>query len=52
MPATWNLTRLIEQALLQPPAFGCDYIPRIRELQASIYHLIGELLEVLHRGYA
>ena len=30
----------------------CDYIPRIQEVQASIYHIIRETLEVLHRGHA
>ncbi len=29
-----------------------DYIPRIQEVQASIYHVIRESLEVLHRGQA
>jgi D-sedoheptulose 7-phosphate isomerase len=29
-----------------------DYIPRIQEVQASAYHIIIEMLEVLHRGYA
>jgi D-sedoheptulose 7-phosphate isomerase len=28
----------------------CDYIPRIQEVQASIYHIIRETLEVLSRG--
>ncbi len=30
----------------------CDYIPRIQEVQASIYHIIRETLEVLARGEA
>jgi D-sedoheptulose 7-phosphate isomerase len=30
----------------------CDYIPRIQEVQASIYHIVRELLEVLSRGQA
>lgn len=30
----------------------CDYIPRIQEVQASIYHIIRETLEVLSRGQA
>jgi len=30
----------------------CDYIPRIQEVQASIYHIIREILEVLQRGQA
>ena len=30
----------------------CDYIPRIQEVQASIYHIIRETLEVLGRGHA
>jgi D-sedoheptulose 7-phosphate isomerase len=29
-----------------------DYIPRIQEVQASAYHVICEMLEVLHRGEA
>jgi D-sedoheptulose 7-phosphate isomerase len=30
----------------------CDYIPRIQEIQASVYHTIREMLEVLARGEA
>jgi len=30
----------------------CNYIPRIQEVQASIYHIIREALEVLDRGQA
>ena len=30
----------------------CDYIPRIQEVQASIYHIIRETLEVLDRVQA
>ncbi len=30
----------------------CDYIPRIQEVQASIYHIMRETLEVLDRGHA
>jgi len=30
----------------------CDYIPRIQEVQASIYHIIREALEVLEGGHA
>jgi D-sedoheptulose 7-phosphate isomerase len=33
-----------------PIVVCCDYIPRIQEVQASIYHILRELLEVLHRG--
>jgi D-sedoheptulose 7-phosphate isomerase len=33
-----------------PIVVQCDYIPRIQEIQASIYHIIRETLEVLHRG--
>ena len=33
-----------------PVVVKCDYIPRIQEVQASIYHVIRELLEVLDRG--
>ncbi len=29
---------------------NCDYIPRIQEVQASIYHIIRDLQEVLTRG--
>jgi D-sedoheptulose 7-phosphate isomerase len=29
-----------------------DYIPRIQEIQASIYHVMREMLEVLNRGQA
>jgi len=35
-----------------PLVVHCDYIPRIQEVQASIYHIIRELLEVLIRGQA
>lgn len=35
-----------------PLVVHCDYIPRIQEVQASIYHLIRETLEVLGRGQA
>jgi D-sedoheptulose 7-phosphate isomerase len=33
-----------------PIVVHCDYIPRIQEVQASIYHIIREMQEVLHRG--
>jgi D-sedoheptulose 7-phosphate isomerase len=35
-----------------PIVVQCDYIPRIQEVQASIYHIIRETLEVLSRGQA
>lgn len=35
-----------------PIVVQCDYIPRIQEVQASIYHVIRETLEVLRRGQA
>ena len=35
-----------------PLLVHCDYIPRIQEVQASIYHVIRETLEVLARGQA
>ena len=35
-----------------PIVVQCDYIPRIQEVQASIYHIIRESLEVLNRGQA
>ena len=35
-----------------PMVVNCDYIPRIQEVQASIYHVIRESLEVLNRGQA
>jgi D-sedoheptulose 7-phosphate isomerase len=35
-----------------PIVVNCDYIPRIQEVQASIYHIIREMLEVLFRGQA
>jgi D-sedoheptulose 7-phosphate isomerase len=35
-----------------PLVVHCDYIPRIQEVQASIYHIIRESLEVLYRGQA
>jgi D-sedoheptulose 7-phosphate isomerase len=33
-----------------PIVVQCDYIPRIQEVQASIYHIVREMQEVLHRG--
>jgi D-sedoheptulose 7-phosphate isomerase len=33
-----------------PIVVNCDYIPRIQEVQASIYHVMRESLEVLARG--
>ena len=35
-----------------PIVVQCDYIPRIQEVQASIYHIIRETLEALHGGHA
>ncbi len=35
-----------------PLVVHCDYIPRIQEVQASMYHIIRESLEVLHSGHA
>ena len=35
-----------------PIVVRSDYIPRIQEVQASIYHIIRENLEVLGRGQA
>lgn len=35
-----------------PLIVKCDYIPRIQEIQASIYHLVRESLGVLSRGHA
>jgi D-sedoheptulose 7-phosphate isomerase len=34
-----------------PMVVNCDYIPRIQEVQASVYHVIRETLETLNRGY-
>ena len=33
-----------------PLVVHCDYIPRIQEVQASIYHIIREMQEVLSRA--
>jgi len=33
-----------------PIIVHCDYIPRIQEVQASIYHIIREMIEVLGRA--
>lgn len=33
-----------------PIMVRCNYIPRIQEVQASIYHIVREMQEVLHRG--
>jgi D-sedoheptulose 7-phosphate isomerase len=35
-----------------PIVVRCDYIPRIQEVQASMYHVMREMLEVLARGEA
>jgi D-sedoheptulose 7-phosphate isomerase len=35
-----------------PIVVRCDYIPRIQEVQASVYHIIREMQEVLSRGQA
>jgi D-sedoheptulose 7-phosphate isomerase len=35
-----------------PLVVHCDYIPRIQEVQASMYHIIRESLEVHYRGQA
>ncbi len=35
-----------------PIVVHCDYIPRIQEVQASIYHVMREALEELGRGEA
>jgi len=35
-----------------PIIVRCDYIPRIQEVQASIYHVIREILEVVRSGQA
>ena len=35
-----------------PVVIHSDYIPRIQEVQASVYHVIREMLEVLRRGEA
>jgi D-sedoheptulose 7-phosphate isomerase len=35
-----------------PIVVRCDYIPRIQEVQASIYHVMREMFEVLHHGQA
>ena len=33
-----------------PVVVNCDYIPRIQEVQASIYHVIRESLQMLHQS--
>jgi D-sedoheptulose 7-phosphate isomerase len=35
-----------------PVVVDCDYIPRIQEVQASIYHVMRESLEALNHGQA
>jgi D-sedoheptulose 7-phosphate isomerase len=35
-----------------PIVVHCDYIPRIQEVQASVYHVMREMFEVLARGQA
>jgi D-sedoheptulose 7-phosphate isomerase len=42
---------ILRRGLLDfPVVVPCDYIPRIQEVQASSYHIIRELIEVLGRG--
>jgi D-sedoheptulose 7-phosphate isomerase len=33
-----------------PVVVRCDYIPRIQEVQATVYHTIREMLEVVRHG--
>jgi D-sedoheptulose 7-phosphate isomerase len=35
-----------------PVVVNCDYIPRIQEVQASVYHVMRESLEILRRNHA
>ena len=35
-----------------PVVVHCDYIPRIQEVQASVYHVMREIFEVIARGQA
>jgi D-sedoheptulose 7-phosphate isomerase len=35
-----------------PVVVHCDYIPRIQEVQASVYHVMREMFEVISRGQA
>jgi D-sedoheptulose 7-phosphate isomerase len=35
-----------------PIVVRCDYIPRIQEVQASIYHVMREMFEVLNHAQA
>ena len=35
-----------------PVVIHSDYVPRIQEVQASVYHVMREMFEVLHRGEA
>jgi D-sedoheptulose 7-phosphate isomerase len=35
-----------------PIVVHCDYIPRIQEAQASVYHVVREMIEVISRGKA
>lgn len=35
-----------------PIVVHCDYIPRIQEIQASVYHVMREIEEVISRGQA
>jgi D-sedoheptulose 7-phosphate isomerase len=35
-----------------PVIVHCDYIPRIQEVQASVYHVMREMFEVLNHGQA
>ena len=44
---------ILRQGLADFPLLAhSDYIPRIQEVQASIYHLIRETLEMLERSHA
>lgn len=35
-----------------PVLVRCDYIPRIQEIQASVYHILREAIDTLSRGHA
>jgi D-sedoheptulose 7-phosphate isomerase len=51
----FNMTKsyILRRGLVDwPLVVHCDYIPRIQEVQASIYHIIREMLGVTRCGYA
>jgi len=39
---------IVRRQLVDWPIVRADYIPRIQEVQASVYHIVRDLLEIGH----